>query len=268
MQKSRKHQKYDTSRHLSDSQNFITNRKLIQRLIRLAKIGANDTVLEIGTGKGHLTEVLCEQAGNVCSIEIDQKLYERAKERLAQYTNLNLICGDFLKYNLPAKGDYKVFSNIPFFITTQIVEKLTRVSEPPTDIWLVMEKGAAKRFIGIPKETGKSLLLKVNWNMEIAYHFRRDDFHPVPSVDCVLVHFSRKETPDLNKKECVEFQKFVEYSLKYGLCGSRGLLTRRQVSVALRQAGLPHAHEDGVTLYIQWLCLFRCYRRFSQKAID
>ena len=87
MQKSRKHQKYDTSRHLSDSQNFITNRKLIQRLIRLAKIGANDTVLEIGTGKGHLTEVLCEQAGNVCSIEIDQKLYERAKERLAQYTN-------------------------------------------------------------------------------------------------------------------------------------------------------------------------------------
>lgn len=263
MQKSRKHQKYDTSKHLSDSQNFITSKKLIRKIIRLANISAKDTVLEIGTGKGHLTEGLCEQAGSVCSIEIDRKLYESARARLAQYANLRLVHGDFLKYNLPARGNYKVFSNIPFFITTQIVEKLTRVSVPAADIWLVMEQGAAKRFMGIPKETGKSLLLKVNWNMEIAYHFRRDDFHPVPSVDCVLVHFSRKEVPDLNKKECGEFQRFVEHSLKYGLCGNRGLMTKRQVSVALRQAGLPYAHEDGVTLYIQWLCLFRCYQQFS-----
>ena len=205
--------------------------------------------------------MLCEQAGNVCSIEIDPKLYKSAQGRLARYTNLRLVHGDFLKYNLPAKGNYKVFSNIPFFITTQIVEKLTRVSDPPAEIWLVMEKGAAKRFLGIPKETTKSLMLKVNWNMEIAYHFHREDFHPAPSVDSVLVHFSRKQVPDLDRKECGEFQKFIEHSLKYGICGSRGLLTKRQVSVALRRAGLPHAHEDGVTLYIQWLCLFRCYRQ-------
>lgn len=261
MQKGRNNQKYDMTKHLSDSQNFITDRRLIRRIIGLAGIGADDTVLEIGTGKGHLTERLCEQAGSVCSIEIDRKLYEHARERLAQYSNLSLIHGDFLEYRLPQKGGYKVFANIPFFITTQIVEKLTQVSYMPADIWLVMEKGAAKRFMGIPKETGRSLLLKVNWDMKIAYHFRRDDFHPAPSVDTVLVHFSRKDVPDLSRKECGEFRKFVEHSLKYGLCGGRGLLTRRQVSAALKRAGLPHAHEDGVTLYIQWLCLFRCYQQ-------
>ena len=259
MQKDRRSQKYDTTKHLSDSQNFITNRKLIHRIIRSANICAGDMVLEIGTGKGHLTEVLCETAGSVYSVEIDRKLYENTKEKLAQFTNLKLICGDFLKYSLPAKGDYKVFSNIPFFITTQIVEKLTRVSNPPADIWLVMEKGAAKRFMGMPKETEKSLLLKVNWNIEIVYYFRREDFHPMPVVDSVLVHFSRKKIPDLNKKEYQEFQKFIGHSFKYGICGSKGLLTKRQVSTALRQAGLPYAHEDSVTLYIQWLCLFRCY---------
>lgn len=58
MQKSRRAQNYDVVRHLSDSQNFITNHKLIQRIIRLTNISAKDTVLEIGTGKGHLTEVL------------------------------------------------------------------------------------------------------------------------------------------------------------------------------------------------------------------
>lgn len=84
-----------------------------------------------------------------------------------------------------------------------------------TDIWLIMEKGAAKRYMGIPRETEKSLLLKVNWEMKIRYHFRREDFHPAPSV-------------------------------------------------ALKQAGLPHAHEDGLTLYVQWLCLFRCYQKFGR----
>lgn len=261
MQRDRRYEKYSTTTHLSDSQNFITNNKLIHRIIRLTDIHANDTVLEIGTGKGHLTEVLCETAGSVNSVEIDRKLYELATKRLAQCTNLKLICGDFLKYNLPAKGDYKVFSNIPYFITTQIIEKLTCAANTPTDIWLVMEKGAAKRFIGIPKETKKSLLLKVNWNMKILYHFRREDFHPMPAVDSVLVHFSRKRVSELDKNEYREFQKFIEHALKYGICGNRGLLTKRQVSVALKQAGLPPTHEDGVTLYIQWLCLFRCYSK-------
>ena len=75
----------------------------------------------------------------------------------------------------------------------------------PTDIWLIMEKGAVKRFMGIPRETEKSLLLKVNWEMKIRYHFRR----------------------------------FIEHSMKYGICGKNGLLTKRQVAVALKQAGLP-----------------------------
>lgn len=261
MQRSRRHQ------NLSDSQNFITNRKLIHRIIGFADFHASDTVIEIGTGKGHLTEELCRKAGMVCSVEIDRKLYTSAGKRLAQFSNLKLIYGDFLKYDLPSKGDYRVFANIPYFITTQIIDKLTQAPNPPSDIWLVMEKGAAKRFIGIPKETKKSLLLKVNWDMKIRYHFRREDFHPMPGVDSVLVHFAGKAMPDLNRSEYCEFQKFLDRSMKYGICGKGGPLTKRQVSTALKQAGLPHAHEDGVTLYIQWLCLFRCYRKMGKNMI-
>lgn len=124
-----------------------------------------------------------------------------------------------------------------------------------------MEKGAAKRFAGIGKETKQSLLLKVNWEMKILYHFRREDFHPMPSVDSVLVHFSGKEVPDLSREQLKDFKYFIEHSLQYGIWGRNGLLTKRQVSTALKQAGLPHAHEDGVTLYIQWLCLFRCWKQ-------
>lgn len=267
MQKGRKQKNFDYTKQLSNSQNFITDRKLIQRIIHLGSIGKTDTLIEIGTGKGHLTEVLCQKSGFVYSIEIDQKLYHCAKTKLSQFSNLKLIHGDFLKYSLPAKGEYKVFANIPYFITTQIIEKLTNAVNPPSDIWLIMEKGAAKRFMGLPKETEKSLLLKVNWEMQILYYFRRDDFHPMPSVDSVLLHFSKKAKPDLRKNEYLFFKKFIAHSLKYGICGNRGLLTKRQVSVALKQAGLPHSHEDGVTLYIQWLCLFRYYLKIYGNQI-
>lgn len=252
--------KSDCTAKPENSQNFITDRKLIGRIIRLSNIDKNDTIFEIGTGKGHLTKELCRRGGFVYSVEIDRKLYENAKEKLSGLSNLNLVCGDFLNYSLPAKGAYKVFANIPYNITAQIVEKLTRVSNSPADIWLVMEKGAAKRFMGLPKETEKSLLLKVNWTMEIVYHFRREDFHPMPSVDSVLIHFSKKTVPDLNKNECYGFKRFVEHCMKYGIYGKNGLLTKRQVSVALKQAGLPDLPENGATLYIQWLCLFRWYQ--------
>ncbi len=125
MQKNRRQAGYDYIKQVSDSQNFLTEWKLIQRIIRLADIQKEDTVLEIGTGKGHLTEALCKRAGKVRSVEIDKKLMESAQKRLMKFDNVELASGDFMKYRLPEKGDYKVFANIPFFLTTQIVVKLS-----------------------------------------------------------------------------------------------------------------------------------------------
>ncbi|MDE6406021.1 MAG: 23S ribosomal RNA methyltransferase Erm [Lachnospiraceae bacterium] len=257
MQRDRRQTGYDYVKQVSDSQNFLTDKKLIHRIIRLADLQKEDTVLEIGTGKGHLTEELCRRAGRVCSVEIDERLMETAKRRLSKHANVELVLGDFMKYRLPGKGAYRVFANIPFFLTTQIVEKLAQGTNPPADMWLVMEKGAAKRFMGLPKENKKSLELKVRWDMKMVYHFRREDFHPKPAVDTVLVHFARKAVPDLDGREYRAFQKFIERAMKYGMTGKDGMFTKRQVSAALKAAGLYHAHEDGVTLYIQWLCLFR-----------
>lgn len=249
-------------KHLSNSQNFITDTRLLHRIVNISSITKEDTVWEIGTGKGHLTQVLCQKCGFLYSVEIDRKLFEKAKERLAPHLNVKLIYGDFLKLPLPARGQYKVFANIPYFITTQILDKLTGAPNPPTDMWLIMEKGAAKRFLGIPKETKKSLLFKVNWDMKILYHFDKCDFHPMPSVDSVLLHLTRKAEPDLEKKELAAFEKFIDHSLRCGFTGGTDLLTKKQVSAALRLANLPPIPPSGETLYIQWLCLFRCYRKY------
>ena len=80
--------------------------------------------------------------------------------------------------------------------------------------------------MGAGKETETSLLLKVNWEMKVLYHFRREDFHPKPAVDSVLVHFSRKAVPDLNKKECAAFHEIRylrEEGSAYKKAGIRGV---------------------------------------------
>lgn len=188
----KKRDKSARMQEITGSQNFLTSRKLLERITRISSISKEDTVIEIGTGKGHLTEALCKRAGFVYSVEIDRKLYEHAKVRLKDFNNLKLICGNFLHYTLPRRGKYKVFANIPYYITTEIVRKLTEDAHPPSEIWLVMEKGAAKRFLGVPVENKMSARLKRNWKLEIVYYFSREDFHPKPSVDSVLLHFQKR----------------------------------------------------------------------------
>ncbi len=250
------------SRNFAVSQNFMTSKRLIERIVNLSTINKDDTVLEIGTGKGHLTSVLCKKCRYLYSIEIDKELFEKSAAKLKEVKNLKLINGNFLRFHLPKKEEYKVFSNIPYFITSEIINKLTEAPNPPDEIWIVLEKGAAKRFMGIPRETSKSLLLKPKWEMKILYHFRKEDFHPKPSVDSVLLHLSYKRKPDIDRADFGAYKKFVEHSVKYGLFGKKSLLTKKQISLSLKLAQLPPLHENEETLYIQWLCLFRCYKMF------
>lgn len=241
----------------SVSQNFLTSRSLIERLIKRAGITNHDTVLEIGAGKGHITKALAASCKQVISYEIDGKLYERLKPQLG--SNVHLHNADFLKCALP-KTEYKVFANIPFSRTTEILRKLTGAAPLPSGMWLVMEKGAAKRFCGLPRENLNSLLLKPFFDVRIIYYFRREDFHPAPRVDTVLLELRRKAMPDIPPAQKQAFSAFLSHSLRCGLFGSRALLTKKQIGAALRLAKLPPVERAGDVLYIQWLCLFRCWQ--------
>lgn len=183
------------------SQNFLTSGKIIRRIIYKTTLNSNDRVIEIGAGKGHITRELQKICGIVTAIEVDKKLYLKLNEKFSDADNIHLLNRDFLKWNLPRYGDYKIFSNIPFNITTKIIKKITGAPNPPTDSWLIMEKGAAKRFCGKPYETTASLQLKRYFDVNIMYYLRREDFHPMPSVDIVVVHLRRKKKPDVPKNQ-------------------------------------------------------------------
>lgn len=247
---------------LSVSQNFLTSTTTIRRMLRKTSISRQDHVIEIGPGKGHITRELMKISRQVSAYELDHSLFSRLQTTIGQAENLRLHSMDFLKAHLPSCEPYKIFANIPFSITTDIVRKLAETANPPTDAWLIMEKGAAKRFIGQPTDNRMSLLLKPIYEMKIIDHLSPYDFHPAPSVNAVLLHMHYKENPDLSSNERLQFAAFIEKCQKYGI---HKFLSKKQIRTALRQAKLQDIGQSYTMLYVQWLCLFRCYCRFCSK---
>lgn len=135
-------------RRIEHSQNFIRHPKLVRELLELSNISTNDLVIEIGSGKGMITRELVKSAGRVIAIERDRTFSEELSE-INESSNFQLVIEDFMKWQLP-RENYKVFSNIPFNYTADIVSKLTTSDRKPTDIYLIMQETAAHRFIGMP----------------------------------------------------------------------------------------------------------------------
>lgn len=96
-------------------------------------------------------------------------------------------------------------------------------------------------------------MLKPWWEVRIVHRLRREDFHPMPRVDCVLLEMRRKEPADIPFRDKRLWASFVARAQQVGL---QRMLTPRQMSRALREAGIPMS---ATLRYVQWLCLFRCW---------
>lgn len=104
-------------------QHFTIDKVLIDDAIKIAKINESDTVIDIGAGKGFLTVHLVRQCTNIIAIENDKSLLSILKNKFSNNTNVKIIDCDFRCYTIP-KRNFKVVSNIPFRITSEILKSL------------------------------------------------------------------------------------------------------------------------------------------------
>lgn len=102
--------------------------------------------MEIGSGRGIITEVLVKRVQKVITFELDKQLYGQLRHKLSGFNNLDLRNEDFLSVSLPDEP-YKVFSNIPFRLTGKIIQKLLRSSNPPEDAYLIVQRETAEKLI-------------------------------------------------------------------------------------------------------------------------
>lgn len=197
-------------RSVTNAQNFLRSRALVERLLEQSSIGESDTVVEIGPGRGLITGLLASRCRHVVAIEKDPELARRLPDRVGRTPNILVFEGDFLQFPLPTTP-YKVFANIPFNITAAIVSKLTSGSSPPEHAYLVTQREAADKFLGWPRESLYAVLLKPWFEPTVLHHFRRTDFSPVPAVDVVLLSLARRRTPLVAVDDAATFRDLAVY---------------------------------------------------------
>lgn len=138
-------------------QNFILDESLISALLDAAEVGPDDCVLEIGPGAGVMTALLADRCANVLSVEIDEKLKPVLAAVLEGKENAQIIFQDAMRADLPgltreAFGErpFRVVANLPYYITSDIVERLITTNLPITDICIMVQKEAAARILSQP----------------------------------------------------------------------------------------------------------------------
>lgn len=247
------------------SQNFLYNRTLINSLVRRSSIGKNDTVLEIGSGKGFITLNLLEVAKKVIAIELDEKLVLHLKQFLDHYPNLEIVHNNFLNFHLPYYP-YKVFANIPFAIEGKIVRKLLGSEHPPEDCYLVVMKELAFRLSGIPKDNQFSLKHKPWFDFYIYHYFKRSDFIPSPSVDSVMWRIFKKEQPSLPLSDYKTWERFIEIGFGQGTLVNvnlRKILTKEQMNYLSNKLNFSLKTKPGNFSINQWLEIYSYFKNFS-----
>ncbi len=243
------------------SQNFLYNRKLISRLVGSSSIVKKDLVLEIGPGKGIITEQLLQQAQHVLAVEIDSYLVTYLRNRFIHADNLTLYQADILSFKLPIVS-YKVFANIPFSIEGKIIRYLIDAKNPPQDCYLVMMKELAYRLSAPHTENLFSLMHKPWFDFSLYHHFQRTDFTPIPKVDAVVLRFTKRKEPLISWSERITYQKFIEIGFGQGLPVSRNLKSRYGndlVARALHNVNISKKTKPSELSLQQWISLYQSF---------
>lgn len=192
------------------SQNFIKDPFLVKELLSASSINSNDLVVEIGPGRGIITKELIAKALEVIAVEKDLDLYQLLIEKFKDIPNLKIFNKDFLHWNLPDKP-YKVFSNIPFSITAEIVDKLLKSENRPTEIYFILQTEAAEKYTGDQIETQSSILTKIFYDIEILGNIDRTAFTSKPQVKISFVKFILKNQDSIDSDIYQNFRDFVIY---------------------------------------------------------
>lgn len=182
-------------------QNFLTDVSAVHRICELADCSGK-TVLEIGPGLGVLTDALSESAEKVIAVEIDKSMVEILSAILRERKNIRIINADFLKLSKDLIAEeiggkpFTVAANLPYYITSQIVQKLIHSELPITRMVLMMQKEASEHFTAEPRTkcyTAQSVLTQRYYNVSSQFKLTPSCYYPEPTVNSAVLLFERNE---------------------------------------------------------------------------
>lgn len=183
-------------------QNFLTDRGVAGRIVAVSGLQPGEGCLEIGAGLGMLTDALAAAGAEVTAIELDARLAEALSERMAGCANVRIVHGDFLKLDLrdllsSIQQPVRVVANIPYSITTPIIERLLEHRTAISGIALLVQKEVAERVSASPgsRQYGSlSVFCQMFTEARVAFAVPRHLFYPEPEVESVLLLMTPRAT--------------------------------------------------------------------------
>jgi 16S rRNA (adenine1518-N6/adenine1519-N6)-dimethyltransferase len=237
-------------------QHWLRDRDVLAHIATCAELTSKDTVLEIGPGLGTLTSELLRRAGRVVAVEYDGEL---ARKLPAQFPgkNLEVIHSDILKFDLSTlPSGYKVVANVPYYITSKIVQMLMTAANKPSIAVLLVQKEVAQRLAAKP---GNMSILAVSAqvfaDVTLGDVVKAELFTPPPKVDSQVVILRTRQTlffTDINESDFFRVVKAGFSSkrkkLRSSLAG--GLkLSKTEIEIILNKANIsPDVRAEALDL--------------------
>ncbi|WP_455245139.1 16S rRNA (adenine(1518)-N(6)/adenine(1519)-N(6))-dimethyltransferase RsmA [Petrachloros mirabilis] len=195
-------------------QNFLIDPNIVRKIVALAELTPDTSVLEIGPGRGILTEALSHAAGQVVAIEVDPMLYRLLQERGAEWPNVELVCGDALQYPMDRlPDDTTVVANLPYYISTPLLFRLLEYRQKFPHMVLMLQEEVADRLVAKPgtEEYGVlSVMVQYAADINKAFRVSANCFRPRPEVGSAVVSLRTKPHPSLSAGEEAAFAKLVK----------------------------------------------------------
>ncbi len=247
-------------------QNFLIDGNILQIILREADIRRDETVVEVGPGLGMLTEALVDRAKHVIAIEKDPRLAAYVRERFPQ---VELIVGDAVevldaeftvhgsRFTVHSSG-FKVVSNLPYSISTPILERFVEGEPRPRRIVVTVQREVAQRLAAKPrqKEYGAlTLFTQLHYHCTVAHVVSAGCFYPSPRVESAIVVLDRRD-PRVKLKPGAPFHEIV----RAGFSQRRKMLKKLLVEFGNADkaftvaAILPTARAEELSLE-QWITL-------------
>lgn len=195
-------------------QNFLTNAgQVLDKIIEVSGVNSEDAIVEIGPGEGALTELLLEHGKKVTCMEIDKDLEKILRGKFDTNPKFTLLMGDVLEVDFQEKvgESVKVVANIPYYITSPIVQKLIQNRNIISEIYIMVQKEVAERLCAKSGSERSVLTLSVEYYGDAEYLFTipKEDFVPVPKVDSAFM--SIKLRADNRYEKLVDEAVFFKY---------------------------------------------------------
>ena len=194
-------------------QNFLVDRYYISKIINEINPKEESNILEIGPGKGAITEPILKKINHISVVEIDPDMIKILKHKIST-KNISILAEDVLGINDEFfKKFNKIIGNLPYYIATEIILKLTKIYSSSFELYFMVQKEVAERITAKPsnKSFGRlSVILQYYFDTELLFEIPPEAFSPQPKITSAFIRLIRKKRVDPKVIDKDSFEKIVK----------------------------------------------------------